>query len=294
MAHQPSKRPLAILYLLGIYIILQFIWWAYLLIDANEERLAMVIGEGAIFFFLLLYGLYRLKRSFDREIALADQERNFMMAVTHELRSPIASIKLFLQTLRRMNEEDAEQKRMADRAIAETDRLNGLVDNILLASRLESDAFSLSFQEADLGEQVRASLEVTVKTIGAGHRTEFDIEEGIRARVDPEALRSILVNLYENAVKYSPPDSRILVQVYRADQRGRIRIVDEGKGISDLEKGRVVQKFYRAEEEAERSSKGTGLGLYIVQRLIRLQGAELRIEDAPEGGTVVELSFPKL
>lgn len=293
MARKSPRNTRTILYLLGIYIILQFVWWAYLLIEGNQERLGMVIGEGVIFLFLLLFGMYRLKRSFDREIALAEQERNFMMAVTHELRSPITSIKLFLQTLRRMNQGDDEQERMADRAIMEADRLNGLVDNILLASRIESDAFTLSLQEKAIGEEVRSILETPSRTIGSSHETSFDIEEGIRAFVDSDALSSVLINLYENAVKYSPEGSKIQVRVDGLDDKARIRISDEGEGIPDAEKEKVLDKFYRAGEESKRESKGTGLGLYIVHRLTEMQKGSFQLKDSDGGGVEAVLLFPK-
>ncbi len=292
MSQGSSKRPLLILYILGAYIILQFAWWAYLLISSEEGSVAMVVGEGSIFLLLLLFGMFRLKRSFDKEIALAEQERNFMMAVTHELRSPISSVKLFLQTIRRMD-RDPEQVRLADSAIAETDRLNGLVDNILLASRIESDAFSLSLREEDLGASVRAALRTASETIGSEHRTEYDIQEGVRVRADGEALRSLLLNLYENAVKYSEKGSRILVSVDRGDGYGRVRIHDQGSGISEEEKGKVSHKFYRAGEESERKTKGTGLGLYIVDRLIKELNGEFRLKDGDEGGTIAEIRIPE-
>ncbi len=280
-----------ILWLLGVYIILQFIWWAYLLIDSQKGSVAMIVGEGSVFLFLLLFGMYRLKRSLDKEIALAEQERNFMMAVTHELRSPISSVKLFLQTLRRMN-EDPEQVRLADSALAETDRLNGLIDNILLASRIESENFTLSLKEEDLAETVRSALKTPSETLGSAHRTEFELEEEVRAKVDGEALRSILVNLYENAVKYAPEGSEIRVGLFQDEGHAKIRVQDEGPGIPEEERSKVVEKFYRSGSEDQRSSKGTGLGLYIVQRLVRLQGGTFRLLEAPGGGTIAELSFP--
>ncbi|MFB6258046.1 MAG: sensor histidine kinase [Flavobacteriales bacterium] len=286
-----SKRPVLLLYLLGTYIVLQFAWWAYLLISSNEDRLLMVIGEGCVFLLLLLFGMYRLKRAFAREIALAEQERNFMMAVTHELRSPITSVKLFLQTLRRTN-DDPEQMNLADRAIAETDRLNGLVDNILLASRIESKAFTLTLKEEDLGENVRSALETPERTIGSEHPTEYRIEEGVRARIDPEALRSVVLNLYENAVKYSPAGSSVTVQVDRAKGYARVRVKDEGPGIENAQKRNVLQKFVRGGKESERESKGTGLGLYIVQQLVHMQEGDFRLRDSEEGGTVAEVLFP--
>lgn len=252
----------------------------------------MVIGEGSVFLFLLLFGMYRLKRSYDKELSLAEQERNFMMAVTHELRSPITSVKLFLQTIRRMN-EDPEQVRLAEDAIAETDRLNGLIDNILLASRIESEAFSVSVHEEDLGAQVRSALKTPSETIGSSHRTEFDIQEGVRAKVDAEALRSVLVNLYENAVKYSPEGSNIRIEVKGSDDQARVSVEDEGEGIPQNERTRVLEKFYRSGEEKQRKNKGTGLGLYIVQRLVRMQKGSFRLKEGTKGGTLAEIAFPK-
>lgn len=292
MALASRNRPVLILYLLGAYIVLQFAWWAYLLIDTEESRTAMVIGEGSVFLFLLLFGMYRLKRSFDKEIALAEQERNFMMAVTHELRSPITSVKLFLQTLRRMN-EDPDQVRLADNAIGETDRLNGLIDNILLASRIESKGFSLSLQEEDVAQQVRSALKTPSESFGAAHQTVFDLHEGVRARLDAEALRSVLVNLYENAIKYSPEGSQVLLSVGDENGMALIRIEDQGSGIPVSERSKVLEKFYRSGEESQRKSKGTGLGLYIVDQLVRMQNGSFRLKGGEKGGTIAEISFPQ-
>jgi signal transduction histidine kinase len=110
--------------------------------------------------------------------------------------------------------------------------------------------------------------------------------------VDPDALNSVLLNLYENAVKYSPEGSEIRVSVERSKDRAHILVRDEGEGIPDGEKERVLEKFYRAGEETKRESKGTGLGLYIVQRLTGMQNGSFRLKDAPEGGTLAELEFP--
>lgn len=292
MSRHP-KRPLTILYLLGGYIVLQFAWWAFLLLEGNPGRKGMVIGEGVVFLLLLLFGLYRLKRSYDREMELAEQERNFMMAITHELRSPITSIKLFLQTIQRMNPEDQEQTELADSALSETERLNGLIDNVLLASRIDSEHFALDLAPRELGELVQQELDVPSRTIGKEHRTRFDIPRKVHAEVDLQAFRSMLGNLYENAIKYAPEGTEVLIAVQEKEGEVRIRVQDEGEGIAEAEKEKVRKKFYRSGDEDTRNSKGSGLGLYLVDRLARLHGGSLELMDREDGnGTVAELRLP--
>ncbi len=313
-----DKRVFIIFYLLAVYVTLQFAWWAYLLVDLNEEvhreeariarekgettkadrvlkeadrRFWMVMGEGSVFLILLGFGFYKVHNAFRKELALARQEKNFLMAITHELKTPLSSVKLYLETLQKRELAPNEQKKVAGHAIRETDRLNGLIENVLLTTRIESGHFRLEKHPQDLGRLIRETLERPAETIGRQHHTEFDLAEGIEAPVDPGAFASILTNLYENATKYAPEQSRIRVALRTENSRATILISDEGPGMDPAELERITERFYRADREETRQKRGTGLGLYIVKELVDRHKGEFWVERNEAGGSTFYVSL---
>jgi signal transduction histidine kinase len=158
---QTERRVSLLFYLLTAYILLQFAWWAYLLIDLNRTLYAssgegvirlktwMIIGEGSVFLIFLLAGIFIMQRTIRKEIALVRQQRNFLLSITHELKTPIASIKLGLQTLqKRKSLSPEERKPFEESAIKNTERLHSLIDNVLLATRIESGQRPLPFLQS--------------------------------------------------------------------------------------------------------------------------------------------------
>ena len=155
------RKPTSVfVYLLGAYVVVQFIWWGYHLIDLTRtsemadsqvtKRVFMIIGEGSVFLLLLLFGLYKIKTSINKEINMARQQQNFMLSVTHELKTPIAANKLYLQTLLKRSLSDEKRAEMIQKAIDETNRLELLVEQILTASRLEQEKMALQKEPVDL------------------------------------------------------------------------------------------------------------------------------------------------
>ncbi|MGD1847521.1 MAG: sensor histidine kinase [Salibacteraceae bacterium] len=306
-------------HLLVIYVFLQFSWWAYMLFDLNtllfeqndilkqlkppgspaiiaegetlDKKLWMIVGEGSVFLFLLLIGVLYLHRVIRKEIAIARQQKNFLMSVTHEFNSPLASIKLALQTLLRRNLPKEKNDKILTNALSETERLGGLVDNLLLATRIENSNYHLYRESADLSNFVSDFLEKSALTVNASHQVELQVEPDIEFSFDSLAVASILSNLLENAAKYSPKGSCIQVILQKKGAEIALKVADEGQGIPSEERQRVFDKFYRVGNEETRNTKGTGLGLYLTRFLVSVHQGTIRISDNNPRGTIFDLRF---
>lgn len=322
-----------IIYVIIIYMFLAFGWWTVLLMRKNTQlynaevkelalRMAvqqeieqpteftqtleyqrmtaqlqrqqyMVIGEALLLMALLITGLFVLFRNLRREISAAEQQRNFLLSITHELKSPLAGIRLILETFQRRKELKPElQEKLSTNALAETDRLTALVNDLLLSAKLEN-AYQLNKEPLNLGSIIQDAAErVAVKYRTAN--IHVDIEPDLLPVTgDQMGMMSVAVNLLENAAKYSQPDPIIHTSL----QKGGIEelvweVRDNGMGIPDREKSKVFTKFYRVGNEDTRTTKGTGLGLFIVRQLIELHGGQLELDDNPEGGTIFRIFLP--
>lgn len=297
-----GKRVNVLFYLLTIYILLQFFWWAYLLIKLNLEhygadsqgvgnlKVWMVIGEGSVFFIFLLAGIYITQRTIKREIKLVRQQRNFLLSITHELKTPLAAIKLCMDTLTKRENLDIDQRNLLQNNVREnTERLNLLIENVLLATRIENGKDTLDKSEVNISELTQKIISRIAHTSGKAE-IKTQIDPGIISFTDMHNYESIVSNLVENALKYGG-DQAIEVKLYSQNSKFTLAVSDYGMGIPNELKARVFEKFYRAENEETRTKKGTGLGLYIVKQLVNLSGGKIHIEDnAPTGSKfIVEL-----
>ncbi len=311
--------------LLLLYTLLAGVWWSFLLNRKNEtayraerallelhlertgdpgtEALAeldrrhgaqrrMILGEGAVLLSVLLLGSWWVNRSVSRVAALDRQQNNFLLSVTHELKSPIASIRLVLDTLRLRQLDRQQTERLTGSALSETDRLQALVENMLLAARIEGAA-------ALHREEVRA--DELLGELCARFRQKFPaaelscaLETGLSLRADPYALGTIGLNLLENAVKYAPAGEvpRIALRLCTSGKSALLEVADQGPGIPDAEKKRVFDKFYRAGNEETRRTQGTGLGLFLVKGLAEAHRGHVEIRDNLPKGTVFSVFLP--
>jgi signal transduction histidine kinase len=309
--------------LLG-YILLQFSWWTYLLIDLNNEvyehkienvRLRyptpdnnevetqalarklnqkhwMVIGEGSIFLIILLTGGIIAYRSFNKEFQLARQQKNFLLSVTHEYKSPLASIKLMLETLLKHDIEKEKRNSLIKSAIKDTDRLNALVENALLAASIEQQTYRFNLETVDISKAVSDLVNTFQSNPDRKHSIETDIENNIEIKADTFAFSLLLNNLLENAAKYSPKDSVIKVEL-RKTTGGKVvmRVLDQGIGISEADKKKIFDKFYRAGNEETRSAKGTGLGLYIARHIAEYHNGKITVQNNSPKGSIFEVTI---
>jgi signal transduction histidine kinase len=316
-------RPLLLFYILLMYVFLQFSWWTYSMFQLNTEnvrlktelnllkgespqeivtsgnelnerlhkRWLMISSEGAVFVFLILLGGYQIRKTLKKEAALAQQQKNFLLSVTHELKSPIASTKLQLQTLQKHDLDKEKQKEILGNAISDTDRLNNLVENILFAAKIENNVYTLNKEELDLSAYVTEGLKQTISSFNYSQKVTLDIEPGIRLSIDRTTFPGIILNLFENAVKYSSQDSTIHISLKKENGKAVLRVADQGIGVSPEEKKNIFQRFYRVGNEDTRKTKGTGLGLYIVSYLVEQHNGTITVKDNQPKGTVFEVVF---
>ncbi|MTB49334.1 sensor histidine kinase [Lewinella sp. W8] len=258
-----------------------------------ERQQAMIIGEAVFLVLSLAGGIYLLFRSLRQEISAAQQQRNFLLSITHELKSPLAGIRLVLETFQKRKELKPEiQQKLSTNALAETDRLTALVNDLLLSAKLEN-VYQINEEEVDLGSLIQdAADQVAMKYKTAN--IHVDIETDLRPVVgDRLGLTSVAVNLLENAAKYSQPNPVIHTSLQRGGARELIwEVSDNGIGIPDREKRRIWTKFYRVGSEDTRKTKGTGLGLYIVKRLVERHGGTLEVMDNEPKGTKFMIYLP--
>lgn len=318
-----KSRSIIILSILFGYILLQFVWWEYLLVKQNDliiegrQRLrelasgdevqlkqdiaalhdrkkmqtVMIVSEGTVFLLLLLFGIYKVKQAHDKETALNNQQKNFFLSITHELKTPIAATKLQLQTLQKQKLDEALQQDLISKALLETERLNTLIDNVLFSSRLDAGEFQFKKEKQDLSELLILLVNRYYKSQVASGELTLRVEPGIFCEVDSSAFPSIITNLVDNALKYSPDKKEITIGLSAEKNQVILRVTDTGCGISAQDKMRVFHKFYRAGNEETRRSKGTGLGLYIVSYLVKNHGGTIKIHDHVPAGSIFEISF---
>ena len=320
----PKKsKPLFWFYILVLYVLVQFVWWSYSMVQQNNEishlksqinvlngasldevvksgnelnaklhaRWIMIAGEGSVFIALLLIGILQIRKTFKKETELAQQQKNFLLSVTHELKSPIASTKLQLQTLQKHELDREKQKEIISNAISDTDRLNNLVENILLAAKIENSVYSVHKEKYNLSEYITEGLNQTITSFNYHQKVELDIEPNIFMNIDRASFPSIILNLFENAIKYSPENSKIKISLKKLSDKILLSVADEGSGIADAEKTNIFQKFYRVGNEETRKTKGTGLGLYIVQHIVVQHNGTLCVKNNTPKGSIFEVAF---
>ena len=319
----PKSKKIQLIFLiywfLLAYIIAALVWWFIALSRQNEQmtffklqqlkkndtgyqvqyseisaekkrKTAQYIGEGSIFFLLIVAGAIFVYRAVNRELKLSRQQQNFMMAITHELKTPIAVAKLNLETLQLRKLDDAQQQRLISNTLQETNRLNNLCNNMLISSQIEAGGYRTANEEINISDLVQNSInDFRVRFPQRIIRTE--IEQELFSNGDILLLQIAMNNLIDNAIKYSPKENTVSVHVLRNQPNIEIQVKDEGAGIEAEEKKKVFEKFYRLGNEATRRAKGTGLGLYLTHKIVSSHAGKISIKDnTPKGSIfVIEL-----
>jgi signal transduction histidine kinase len=287
------KRSFVIFYALITYALAELVWWGYMLVKSQPGRIGMIMGEGMVFALVFGTGAIYLHKSFNRERRLQDQKKNFLLSVTHELKSPLASIKLMLQTIQKRDLNKAQILDFIDKALLDIERLDDMVENMLLASKIENSSYTFPkahFSLSVLVDSIVNRLQIT-KCDGNQQIINAEIESKIEIDGDKFALTSVVNNLIENAIKYSKPCETVDVKLFSKDNRIYLQVADHGIGIADAEKARIFDKFYRVGSEDTRNTKGTGLGLYIVKQVLDKHEASIRVKDNRPVGSIFEVVF---
>lgn len=258
----------------------------------HQRQKLMIISEGVVFLLLLWIGVARLWQTFRTEIALARQQNNFLLSITHELKSPLASLKLSLQTLLKRVALEDKFKKLTENSVEDVDRLTALVDNILYAARMEDTAFALQKEPENITELTHAIVEKAQSVYKEDAVITAEVEEQLLLNTDKLAFTSLLQNLIENAIKYAPPNPAIRVSLRKKGEAIALSVSDNGIGIPDKEKQNVFKKFYRIGNEETRGTKGTGIGLFIVKKIVELHKGKITVKDNQPKGVIMEIEFP--
>jgi len=234
-----------------------------------------------------------------REIRRNEQHDSFLNAVTHELKTPIASLRLYLETLESRQLDEAKRREFYQNMLADTDRLLGTVEQVLKASEVRQRSTRKNWTEVDFGRVVRESAEMAKSRhhLSAEElRLENASSEELLVLGNEEELRTLVMNLFDNAVKYSDTQKNITVEIKTPTlDTISLSVHDSGTGIPKGELKRIFKRFYRAQSEKTKQVKGTGLGLFIVRSVARRYGGDAYAESAGEGqGSTFFVRLPRV
>jgi len=287
------RRPFFIFYFLTFYTLAELIWWSVLLMRSQPNRIGMILGELSVFIIIFSVGAYFLHKSINSERRLHQQQKNFLLSVTHELKSPLASIKLYLQTIQKRDLDREQQLNFIGKCLVDIERLNDMVENMLIASRIDNSSYTFPKEKFNLSELVQTIVNrLQVNKCDCNQQIiAAEVDPGIEIVGDKFALSSMINNLVENAIKYSGPCEVVEVKLRRKEQSVHLMVADHGIGISDVEKPRIFEKFYRVGNEDTRNTKGTGLGLFIVKHVLDKHEATIKVRDNKPSGSVFEVVF---
>ncbi len=293
-----SRRKAAIFFLvLGICLIALTVALNVGWILLNLQEIALLVF-GIIFFAIIITGLTLNTIFLVREIRRNEQHDAFLNAVTHELKTPIASIRLYLETLQTRSVSEEKRQEFYSVMLADNDRLLNTVEQVLQASRTREKNHLLNIGEVDLTTLLGESVERVKVSYGLSDDaiTFNQNDSEIKVSGDANELRTVFTNLLENAVKYSEDNVKIALAVRNLNEKfAVVRIKDSGIGIAPAELKRIFKRFYRVPSLVMQKTKGTGLGLFIVRSIVEKHGGKIFAESRGEGhGSTFIVQLPKI
>ena len=258
--------------------------------DEEKRKNAQYIGEGSAFLLVILIGAVFVYRAVRRQLTMTQQQQNFMMAITHELKTPIAVAKLNLETLQKHKLEENKQQKLIQATLQEANRLNTLTNNILISSQLEGGGYELAKEELDFSLLAATCMQDFYNRF-PDRKIEAAIEEDADIKGDALLLQILVNNLLENAVKYSSKETTIFFSVSKKNTEAIMQVKDEGPGIADEEKKKVFERFYRIGNEQVRKTTGTGLGLYLCKKIALDHNADISVTNNHPAGSIFTVHF---
>jgi hypothetical protein len=291
--------------LLWILVVIFWIYWfmgKHRQLRAIAEKYSPELVQGGIDWFILVEGLlllvailagvYVIFLYWQRQAALYRAQRNFIAQVSHELKSPLASLQLHVETIRRRRPSPEKMQTFLDTMLADTDRLDTLINNLLAASRFEQKGLKLTLAPRNLSELATNYFRPRQYALPKAGKMALEITPDLYARIDGEALETVLRNLLENALLYAVGRPSIRVILKREGRHAHLIFTDRGKGIARKEQKKVFRMFYRAPHPGE-TIRGSGLGLFIVRAVVRLHRGKVWLESEGAGkGTTVHILLP--
>jgi two-component system, OmpR family, sensor histidine kinase CiaH len=321
-----SKRKLRwatiIFWILLLYIIAALVWWFLVLESQNQEIYELKIdqleslrsdparynkerfiiedlkqrntikhiGEGTTFLLFIILGGIFIFRSVRGHFRLHQQQQNFVMAITHELKTPIAVARLNLETMQKHQLDEAKRNKLMRTTLQETLRLDMLINNILLSSQLEGHSYNISKEELDFSKLAEDMI-TQFSNRYPERKVSYIIQPGIELVGDALLLKLLISNLLENANKYSPKEKPVNFELTRKGKEILLKVADEGIGIKEDERKNIFQKFYRIGNEQTRNTKGTGLGLYMSKIIANDHQGFITVTNNKPQGSIFTVHF---
>jgi signal transduction histidine kinase len=252
----------------------------------------LILTEGLLLLISILVGVYVIFLYWKRQSSLVREQRQFISQVTHELKSPLASLQLHLETLRRHQPSPERQAAFLETMLSDAGRLNGLIDNLLSANRVGQRHWRLDLQPIDFSDFVEKYFRDRQFTLPKAGKLALEITPGIHASIDPDAMETVLRNLLENSVLYSDGSPDITVTLTSDGDRCCLALTDLGRGIEGNEQKKIFNMFYRIRRKNE-NIRGSGLGLFIVSATVRRHHGQVKVESKGQGqGTTFRILLP--
>ena len=306
--HRKLSNPLIALIGIQLIWVVMVVSWVYWFIGRNKEfrSLALrykpelvtqglewiVLVEGLLMAVAILAGVYVIFLYWRRQAKLYLQQRTYISQLTHELKSPLASIQLHLETVKMRDLPKEKLDGFIDTMLSDTDRLNILTSNLLMATRIEFRQLGEKAKKIDFSEFVMSYLQSKSSELPEGGRLTMEIEPQITATIDVEGMEMALRNLFENALLYSPVSPEIRVSLRRSGRQCLLDFQDNGKGLKKNEQEKIFDMFYRVRTPGE-NIRGTGLGLYIVRSVVNAHGGKITVESPGLGkGCTFHITLP--
>jgi len=251
-----------------------------------------VLAGGIVMLALVLVGLYVIFIYWRRQSRLYAEQKTFISQITHELKSPLASIQLHLETIRLRKPSPEKLDRFLDTMLADTERLNNLISNFLMAAKLEQRPRGIYFTSIDLSDFIQGCVDNFRKNLQDDTGLTTEIEPGITAEIETDGMEMVLRNLLENAFLYSAASPEVRVTLKRSGRNCLLTVRDNGRGIDKKELKNIFRMFYRVRSSGE-TIKGTGLGLYIVKSVVRRHNGRVDVSSAGPGkGCTFTITLP--
>ena len=301
------------------YMIAAFIWWYVSLEKQNNEIAAIkfqsiqlndpslaakthaiqdfqlrktkqFIGEGLTILVLFLLGAIYVYRSLMKQLRYADQQQNFMMAVTHELKTPIAISHLNIETLLKRDLDNAQQLKLLEATLKETKRLDHLSTNILLTAQLDMGQYEANKQLVNVSELLRQNIKSFQERYPSRICNTL-VEDAMEIQGEPLLIQLLINNLIDNANKYAPVTEPIYIHLQSHQNTIQLIVKDQGPGIAADNKNKVFEKFYRVGAETTRTTKGSGLGLYLCKKIAAFHNATIQLTTNTPTGSIFTVTF---
>ncbi len=251
----------------------------------KKRKTAQYLGEGVTFFLLIVAGAVFVFRAVRRELRISQEQQNFMIAITHELKTPISVARLNLETMQKRKLDETQQQRLIQTTLEETNRLNALCNNMLLSSQIEAGGYRITNEETNFSELVGKCVQDFI-TRYPQQKIEAAIAPDIFINGDRMLLQMLANNLIDNAIKYGAKDLPVTVLLSEENEKIIFQVKDRGKGIAAEEKEKIFNKFYRVGNSATKAAKGTGLGLYLTKKISKQHNANISVTDNNPSGAI--------